>query len=93
MFKQFHIILFSNYLNLFSSQDTRTSFTPGCATAQAVGCWRLTAEALVHVQVNPCVICGGQSGNGIGFSLSSLVFPVNIIPPGLHTHIPSGDEQ
>jgi hypothetical protein len=31
----------------------------------------LTAEALVRTRVNPCGICGGQSGTGIGFSPSS----------------------
>jgi hypothetical protein len=35
--------------------------------AQAVSHWLLTAEA----RVNPCGICGGQSGTGAGFSLSS----------------------
>jgi hypothetical protein len=36
----------------------------GCAMAQAVSHWPLTAEA----RVNPCVICGGQSGTGQVFS-------------------------
>jgi hypothetical protein len=38
--------------------------------AQVVNRRPLTAEA----RVNPCGICGGQSGTGTGFSPSSLVF-------------------
>jgi hypothetical protein len=43
--------------------------------AQAVSRRPLAAEARVYDRVNPCGICGGQSGTGTGFSLSSLVFP------------------
>jgi hypothetical protein len=45
----------------------------GRAMAQAVSRWPLTAEA----RVNPCGICGGQSGTGAGF-LRVLRFPLQI---------------
>jgi hypothetical protein len=47
----------------------------GRAMAQVVSHRPLTAEALVRARVNPCGICGGQSGAGIDFSPSSSVFP------------------
>jgi hypothetical protein len=43
--------------------------------AQAVSRRPLTAEARVRSRVSPCGICGGQSGNGTGFSPSTSVFP------------------
>jgi hypothetical protein len=58
--------------------------------AQAVSRWPLTAEARVCARVNPCWICGGKRGTGIDSSPSSSVFPVSIIPPGLHAHMSSG---
>jgi hypothetical protein len=45
--------------------------------AQAVSCRPLTAEARVRARVNPCGICGGQSGSGEGF-LRVLRFPLQI---------------
>jgi hypothetical protein len=59
--------------------------------AQVVSRRPLTAEARVHARVNPCGICGGQSGTGTGFSTSSSVSPVNIIPPSLSKLISSGE--
>jgi hypothetical protein len=55
----------------------------GHAMAYAVGHRPLTAEA----RVSPCGICGGLSGTGTGFSLSSLVFPCQYHSVlALHTH-------
>jgi hypothetical protein len=42
--------------------------------AQAVSRRPLTAEARVRGRLDPCGICGGQSGIGTGFSPSSSVF-------------------
>jgi hypothetical protein len=62
----------------------------GRAMAHVVSSWPLTAEAQVRARVNPCGICGGQSGTGTGFSLSSSVFPCQyIIPPSLSKLISS----
>jgi hypothetical protein len=55
----------------------------GRAMAQVVSRRPLTKEACVRARVNPCGICGEQSVTGTGFSPSSSVSPVNIIPPSL----------
>jgi hypothetical protein len=43
--------------------------------ALAVSSRTLTAETRVCVLVNPCEICGGQSGSGTGFFLISSILP------------------
>jgi hypothetical protein len=47
----------------------------GHAMAQAVSHRPLAKEAWVRARVNPCGICGEQSGTGTGFSPSSSAFP------------------
>jgi hypothetical protein len=46
----------------------------GCAMAQEVSCWPLTANSWVCALVNPCGICE-RSGTGTAFSSSSSDFP------------------
>jgi hypothetical protein len=46
--------------------------------AQVVSRRPLIAEARVRARVNPCGICGGQSGTGTGFSLEFFCFPLSI---------------
>jgi hypothetical protein len=55
--------------------EVQVTTTQGHATAQIVSRRPLTAEARVHAWVNPCGICGGQTGTGTGFSPSFSVFP------------------
>jgi hypothetical protein len=57
--------------------------------AQVISHWPLTAEARVRAQVNPCGICGGQSGTGAGFSLEFFSFPLSIYHStvAVQTHI------
>jgi hypothetical protein len=49
--------------------------------AGAVSRRPLTIEVRVQSRVNPCEICGGQSGTGTGFSPSTSVSPCQFIPP------------
>ena len=43
--------------------------------AQAVIHQPLTSEVQLQFQAISCVVYGGQSDTGTGFSLSSLIFP------------------
>jgi hypothetical protein len=60
--------------------------------AQVISRRPLTAESRVRARVNPCGICGGQSGTGTGFPPSSSVFPLSIYHStvALQTHITWG---
>jgi hypothetical protein len=63
----------------------------GRATAQAVSCWPLTAEARLRSWVSPCGIYDGRSGTGTVL-LRVLQFPCqyhSTVP--LHTHISPGE--
>jgi hypothetical protein len=55
-------------LYLFENVFGYLQRSSGRAMAQAVSRWHLTAEARVRARVNPCGICGGQSGTGQVFS-------------------------
>jgi hypothetical protein len=56
--------------------------------AQVVSRRPLSAEARIRARINPCGICGGQSGTGTGFSPSSSVFPCQYHSTvALQTHI------
>jgi hypothetical protein len=60
----------------------------GRAMAQVVSGRTLTADARVRARVNPCGICGGQSGTGTGFSPSSSVsLSIYHSTVALQTHI------
>jgi len=47
----------------------------GLAMAQAASHQPLILGAQVQFQVNPCNICGGQSGTARDFALCTLVLP------------------
>jgi hypothetical protein len=56
--------------------------------AQVVSRRPLTAMARVRARVNPCGICGRQSGTGTGLSPNSSVFPCQYhSTAALQTHI------
>jgi hypothetical protein len=64
------------------------TLSQGRAMAQVVRRRPFTSEAQVHARVNPCGICGGQSGTGTGFSPSFSVLPCQYHSTvALQTHI------
>jgi hypothetical protein len=65
--------------------------TASSVMAQVVSRQPLTAEARVRTRVNPCGICGEQSGTGTGFLRFFRFYPVIIIPPSLSKLISSGE--
>jgi hypothetical protein len=58
-----------------------------CRTmAQTISRRPFTAQTRIRYQARICKICGDRIGAGTGFSPSTSVSPVSIIPPMLHTH-------
>jgi len=55
--------------------------------AQAVSCHPFVVPVWFRSQASSSGTYGRQSGNGTGFSLSTLVFPVCTIPPMVHIHV------
>jgi hypothetical protein len=53
--------------------------------AKAVTRWLSTSEARIRNLVRSYVICGGQSGTGVGF-LRVLPFPLSILIPSTAPH-------
>jgi hypothetical protein len=92
------VMYFRGFLNLDSASFQRKLKTQctvtfdshrtqqGRAMAQAVSRRPLTAEARVRARVNPCGICGGQSGTGQVLS-EYFGFPCKFILPLLHIHL------
>jgi hypothetical protein len=88
MYQQLCCCWHSSQLYLDTLDIPVTNYAAGRAMTQVVSHRPLTTEARVRAWVNPCGICGGQSGTGTGFSPSSSVFPSiyhSII--ALQTHI------
>ena len=55
--------------------------------ARAVSRWHVTAKVRVRSSASQCEICFGSGGKDTGFSLSTSLFPVNIIPPTFHMQL------
>jgi hypothetical protein len=63
--------------------QSRKMYCLGCAVAQAVSCWLLTAVAWVHAQVSPVGFVLDKVALGQVFQV--LQYPlITIIPPVLH---------
>lgn len=53
----------------------------------------LTTRACILSHASQCGICGVQSGIGTDFTDRQLGLPLTVIPPVLHTHLPSGTDR
>jgi hypothetical protein len=85
--------IYVHMINFLQPAQSSGSFNISldCAMAQVVSCRPLTTEAQVRARVSPCVICGGQTGTGTGFSPSSSVFPCqHHSTMALHSHVSYG---
>ena len=91
--KQHHTLLFKQVTLCTVQQEMefcilcrRTVDRDIPSVVQAVRPRPLTVETLFRFQVSSCGICGAPTCTGRGFSAITLISPVSIIPPLLHTH-------
>lgn len=64
----------------------------GHAIAVAVSCWTRAADAWIWSQPSACGICGGRSGTGTGYFVSTSVLPCHYhftSPPDLLIYLSS----
>jgi hypothetical protein len=72
--------LVTHFLPFLPAQFLESNIFSGHQTTQAVSRRLSTAAVRVRSQVRSCRICGGQSGNGVGFLLT-FCFPLPILIP------------
>jgi hypothetical protein len=68
---------------MFLKHINRVTHLKAVTMAQAVSRQPFAAEDQVRARLSPCGICDLGRGTETGFSLSSLVFPIDIVPPWL----------